>query len=60
MPSEIQETWYTHHILIYMQKNDIFKVTNFKSSAPKSLMYLIQNTCKPGSYISLMNVIDFM
>jgi len=43
-----------------MQKNDIFKVTNFKSSAPKSLMYLIQNTCKPGSYVSLMNVIDFM
>ena len=23
-------------------------------------MYLIQNTCKPGSYVSLMNVIDFM
>ena len=43
-----------------MQKNDIFKVTNFKSSAPKSLMYLIQNTCKPGSYVSLTNVIDFM
>lgn len=43
-----------------MQKNGIFKVTNFKSSAPKSLMYLIQNTCKPGSYVSLMNVIDFM
>lgn len=56
MPSEIQEIWCTHHnnivITSLYAENDIFKVTNFKSSAPKSLVYLIQNTCKPSSYVS--------